>query len=106
MYKDWFEEYHNCYVFECEFGFSSYNISDNILYIHDVFVKKDYRKSGKMAIIADKIIEIAKKQNCKKVIGFVNYPSKYPEYSLKAQIKYGFKIKSVTDGCITLEMEI
>ena len=106
MYKEWFEEYHDSNVFECEYGFATYGITDSILYIYNVFVKKEHRKSGKMALIADNIIQIAKNQNCKKVIGFVNFPSKYPEFSLKAQINYGFKIIEVHQGCITLEMEI
>lgn len=106
MYKQWFKEYHNNEVHETDFGFMSYFIKDNMCIINDVFIKPEFRRHGKMAELADEVIKIAKKQNCNKLIGFVNFPSTYPEYSLKAQINYGFKISAVENGRIILQKEI
>lgn len=105
-YKGWFKEYMSVEVLECEKGFMTYKMDSDNCVIFDMFVLPEFRGSKGSAEMADIISKKALSHGCKFLIGFVNFPSPYPEQSLLCQLRYGFKIKEVTENKIILIKEI
>lgn len=106
MYKEWLKEYHKIEVYETEYGFLTYAIDKDVCLFSEIFISKEFRKNNKTLEIAKEVENIAKKQNCKKIISFINLPSPYPEYSLKAHINFGFKIKAFENCRVFLQKDI
>jgi len=98
MYALYFEEYENMYTVEDEKGFATYKYDKkcNGCYIVNIFVKKEYRKTGHFMILADKVVAIAKEKGYNKLIGSVDPESNNPERSRKVLLKYGMEKLNVS----------
>ena len=105
-FEKWFNEYMGVEVIQCEHGFMTYRIQDDVCVIYDMYVDPESRGNKVSAKMADMITVKAIEEGCKSLIGFVNIPSPYPEQSLLCQLKYGFKIKELLPNKIVLEKEI
>ena len=93
-------------VLECEQGFMTYRINGDSCVICDMYVDPKFRGSKISAEMADMVTIKALEEGCKYLIGFVNFPSPYPEKSLEVQFKYGFKIEQIIQNKIILKKEI
>lgn len=111
MYKQYLEELHEGKsLINNETGFISYWIRDSIngkeCYIEDIYVAKDYRKSRAAHKLADIVVEIAKKQDCKILTGTVIPTANNSEISLKMMLSYDFKILNSNENVIWFFKEI
>lgn len=104
LFEKWFKEYHDFDVIKTKNGFMTYKIDGKVCFIIDMFALE--RGKGESAILADMVTAIARSKGCTSLVGFINLPSPYPEISLVAQIKYGFKIDKVYENKIVLKKEI
>lgn len=75
-------------------GFASYKIMGDECYIRDIWVDRDYRKSGIAAQMADDIAKIAETKGCKFLSGSVSLTANNATESAMVLLAYGFKIHS------------
>jgi len=95
LYKDYFiEKATNAEVIESELGFILFARTQDIIYIHDIYIKPEYRKQHFGTNFVNNVIE--KHQDAKFIACTVRM-TKNPELSLISALKYGFKILSI-DG--------
>lgn len=85
-------------ILECEHGFATFEYSTtDIVYIVDVFVVPEKRRTGLASSLVDKICEQAVKDGKRMAITTVDTRGKGHETSRKAIEKYGFRLYSEND---------
>ena len=105
MYKEYIEETTDTRMLETDYGFATYTtfFSEGGFvdcYIEDIYVKPEFRKTYKASEMAQKIEEVAKKENCNRLLGSVNLNIKDPTRSVKVLLQYGFEVLSAGEGSI------
>jgi len=107
LYADYIREISTDRIIETPEGFATYRyLSDKIVYIIDIYVKPEFRHKHYATELADCIVKEAQVKGCTEVLGSVHPSSKTADVSLKAQIAYGFKLHSVSNGAIILKKDI
>lgn len=106
MFKQYFRELKNLEVYEEENGFVLYKIEENLLYIRDIYVKPENRKSKLAATMADKVAEFAKTLGCDTMIGDVEPSNNNATDSIKVLIAYGMRVVEANDDEIIFAKEI
>lgn len=101
MYKAYLEErtpgksvYYN------DYGFATYHINGEEVYIEDLYVKPEYRKEGIAASLADSIAVTAKAAGCKVMTGSVVPSAVNSTTSMKVLLAYGFRLHKSLDNFI------
>lgn len=103
IYADYLKELIGDEAIESDIGFATYRFTDEkTIYIVDIYVRPDFRKSGEASKFADQVVEIGKKKGCTKVIGTVVPSRKGSTDSMKALLGYGFKLESSGNDFIIL----
>ncbi len=106
LYKQYIEEGGYKFVMERQEGFITYSIGTDNIYIEEIFVQKEFRRTGVGSEMADSIAEMAKAKGFTKILGSVCPSAKYSTESIKALLAYGFKIDSSTNNFILLSKNI
>jgi predicted GNAT family acetyltransferase len=106
LYGKYILERENKYILEKEYGFATYKIEPEYIYIEDIYVLPELRKSDKAAKMADEIVEIAKKQGKTHIIGSVDMNANGATTSLKVLLGYGFSLLQSTETMIYFKKEI
>lgn len=83
-----------------DFGFATYIICNDEVYIEDLYVVPEFRKEKKASEYADKIAEIARSLKCKYMTGTVDTKAVGANDSTKILFAYGFKMHSAKDNVI------
>lgn len=95
MYADYIKETLGDETLIREEGFATYRFLDDngvpAVYVIDIYVRPDFRKTMIASQMADEIIEIAKAKGCKIAIGTVLSTTKDPNRSLGLLLGYGMK---------------
>lgn len=78
-------------VVECEDGFALYEITGNVIYLADIYVVPEKRRSRVCYELADKVVEIGKENNCTILLGSIDPNLETKEQSEKVLINYGYK---------------
>ncbi len=105
MYRDYLKERIGDELLEREEGFATYRFIDDMttksVYIVDIYVRPDFRKTKVASEMADCIAAIAKEQGCKYMIGSVLSTSATATESIKVLLGYGMCFhKLFQDGLI------
>jgi L-amino acid N-acyltransferase YncA len=87
-------------------GLASYELYPEAVYLHEVFILSQYRKSGVGKELLWRVVEAAKFHERKSVVATVNTSKGDPDASLKACIACGFKIKGSDINSIVLVLEV
>ena len=104
LWKEFNAENYDREVIEDETGFILYKrYSDNSMYIHVAFIKKEYRRNGSVGRLESKLIEKCKPTD---IFCYVDLTSNNPHKSLAAIIKNGYKIESTTTDRIMLHKKV
>lgn len=109
LYAEYLKERTSDEILETSAGFATYRHIPNeeAVYIIDIYIKPNSRKTHLATSMANRICEIAKKEwNCKKVIGTISPSAKNSTESIKVLVAYGMKLKSSHDNCIVMEKDI
>jgi predicted GNAT superfamily acetyltransferase len=111
MFKDYLKERLGREMLESEHGFVIYGFNCLGLdmphvYIEDIYVTPEKRKSGEAARLADKIAEMAKSKGIRAMVGSVAIDANGSEASLKVLIAYGMKPLSANNNTIYMCKEI
>lgn len=107
LYAEYIKERLGDECIETEEGFASYRFVDAAtVYIVDIFVKKQFRKSESASKMADMVVEAAKAKGCTKLIGTVIPTANNSTTSLRVLIGYGMTLDSASQNLIVFKKEI
>ena len=83
-------------IVETPTGFATYRYINEgkSVYIVDIFVVPEHRKSGAAAALADQIVETARQRGCTELIGTVVPSVKGANVSLAVLLGYGMSLHS------------
>lgn len=108
MYADYLKERTKDLIVETSSGFATYRYldDDKTVYIVDIFVIPEDRKSKAATIMADSIAKEAKERGCKKLIGSVVPSMNNSTASMKVLLGYGMSLDSATNDFIVFRKDI
>jgi len=108
LYAQYIYEREGKSIIETEYGFATFAYMHDIkaVYIEDIYVVGDKRKSGHGAAMADEIAKQAKLKGYNTLIGSVAPKANGSTSSLKALIAYGFQLHSCDGNLIWFKKEI
>ena len=106
MYGKYITERTNKHIIETDKGFAVYSYTQEGVYVEEIFVERDFRKSGVASELADKIADEAKSKGFKLMFGSVCPAAKGSTASLKVLLAYGFELLSSQDNLIFMKKEI
>ncbi len=106
QYAQYLLEREGAHVFETPRGFASYSIHNAEVYVRDLWVHPDFRKSGEASSIADSIAGIAKDKGCTLMTGTVDPRAKGAADSMKVLLAYGMRPHSISNGLVWFCKEI
>jgi predicted GNAT family acetyltransferase len=104
LYRDYIaEREHKVLVLDTnDHGFLTYKVLGDCIYIVDLFVKQEFRKSGVAKKMADHVSEIAISMKKPALLGSVSPSDPNVTENLKVFLGYGMKIHNVTPEIIYL----
>lgn len=104
MHSDFQREMYGRETIETEKGFIVFNVyEDKSAYIHQLYVKPEFRKKGSGHELE---MEIVKKYKVTKLACYVDCTSDNPEQSLLAILNVGYKITNINGLNIELYKEL
>ncbi len=106
MWANYQKEVWGFETLENEKGFVSYQVLEDAIFITDIYVEPDFRRSGIAWEFADEIAEMARAQGKQRLLGRVDVTQADSATSLKAQLAYGFVPFSAEQGKIWLRKEL
>ena len=107
LYSSYLLERTNDRILETESGFASYRyISEKTVYIIDIYVVPEMRKSGLASTFANAIAAEAKAKGCVEMLGTVNPTAKNSTASLQVLFAYGMKLHSSSENVIVCKKDI
>lgn len=106
LYAEYKLEREGKYTIENEYGFLTYQIDGESIYIENIFVTEKYRLKGIGAQLADEAIKCGKEKCCVKAIGSVVPNTNGATESIAAMLAYGFKLQASANNFIWLEKDI
>lgn len=94
-------------ILEMEHGFATFEFpTKELVYIVDIYVEPEHRKSGLAAKMADEIVKAAKLRGCSQLLGSVDPNANGAEDSIKVMFSYGFRLGKVTESMLFFVKDI
>jgi ribosomal protein S18 acetylase RimI-like enzyme len=101
LYADYLHERTDDLIAEREWGFATYRVMDpETVYIVDIFVRPEVRRSGAASELADEIAANARANGYKWLLGTVMPSTKGSTDSLKVLLAYGMTLWKAEDDAI------
>lgn len=99
-------ERESAFVLDVEGGFCIYKLLENSLYLQDIFVVKELRKTGLTRKMFNQIKEAAIVNAKPEIIGSVVVGSPGAEHSVAIMLAEGFKMAAVENNVIWFSYEV
>ncbi len=93
-------------IIESERGFATYSFTEDAVYMEDIYIHPEHRRSGETFKMAEEIGKIAKSKGKKKMLGSVVPTAKGSSLSLKLLLDHGFKLDSSTNNFILVSRDL
>lgn len=108
LYADYLSEKTMDYIVETDKGFATYRYLEDgkTVYIIDLYVMPDFRKTHVASTIADSIVEEAIKMGCNRLLGSVVPSNKDSTTSVRVLLAYGMSLDYSSDNLIVFRKEI
>lgn len=106
LYSFYLKEREDLETFQVDSGFAVYKIIEQSLYIKDIYVVPQLRRTGCASTMADGLVLIAKQKGCKDMIGSVAPQAHDPTTSMKVLLAYGFSFFKIVQDLILFRKEI
>ncbi len=108
LYAEYLKEKSNDEIIENERGFASYRYLNEgkSVYIVDIYIVLNARKTGAASAMADLIVNEAKKKGCIELLGTVVPSSKNSTDSLKVLLGYGMSLQSSSQDLVVFRKDI
>jgi ribosomal protein S18 acetylase RimI-like enzyme len=101
LYAEYLKEKTSDQIIENEKGFITYRyVDEHTVYIIDLFILPEFRRDHIASLLADSIVEEAKKKGCIKLLGSVVPSNKNSTASLKVLLGYGMVLESSSNDFI------
>ncbi len=110
MYRDYLKERLGDEMIERDEGFATYRFIDDYgipaVYIVDLYVRPDFRKTNIASEMADEICALAKKSGHHRLIGSVDSTAKNATDSIKVLLAYGMVLHRTGINGLIFKKEI
>ena len=106
LYGKYIKERENTDIIENEFGFATYKVLEDCLYVIDIYVLPEHRRSKKAHDLMDTAYNIAKELGKKWVLGSVCLDANGREASLMSAFYWGMTISHYDGNMIYLKKEV
>lgn len=106
MYSDYLKERENAEILQLEHGFAVVRQLPDCLYLQDIYVVPEKRKSGYGKHILEIVQQTAKDMGYSKILGSCSPSANGSTVSLKAILACGFMLQSSEKDIIYLVKEI
>lgn len=112
LFADYISERENKGIIEDVNGFATFykttdpKTHEPVVYVEDVYVIPTMRQKKIASEYVNKIVEIARGQEYRKILTTVKPSANGSTESLKAILGYGFKLKASAEDAILFEREI
>lgn len=110
MYADYLKERLGDEIVLRDEGFATYRFVDDCgtpaVYIVDIYVRPDFRKTKIASEMADSIANIAKEKGYHRLIGSVDSTAKTATDSIKVLLAYGMQFHRQAPGGLIFKKEI
>jgi hypothetical protein len=93
-------------IIETERGFATYQFFPDSVYIEDIFVSPEYRKTNEASKMADIIAEMARSKGITKMYGTVCPSANGSTISMKVLLAYGFSLDNSSNNLIVLKKDL
>jgi len=105
-YAKYIKEKANHQLFEDDFGFITFEVTNCIIHIHDLWVDPDYRHKGHGSKLIEEVLKANKTEEIKYLSSSVQLNANYVTETLKAQLHYGFSVVGANENEIKLLKEL
>lgn len=110
LYADYILERTNDRILEMPSGFATYRYlsEDGVdsVYIIDIYITPEVRKTGQASFLADLIAQEAKDRGCTQMLGTVQPSAKGATKSLQVLLSYGFELKYAVQDAIVMRKDL
>lgn len=107
LFSEYLAERTNTQIIETTQGFATYKfLEDNTIYLEDLFVKPEFRRSHVASELADKVCALGKVKGCTHLIGSVVPSAKNSTESIKVLLAYGMKVSKSMNDFIVFRKEL
>lgn len=106
LYGKYVKERENCEIIETEYGFATYKVFEDHLYVIDIYVLPEHRRSKKAETLMNTAYNIAKELGKNWVLGSVCLDANGREESLMSAFYWGMKISHYNGNMIYLKKEV
>ena len=107
LYAQYLKERTNGECLEIEHAFATYHfVGTDSLYIEDVYVVPEYRRSRKSTELWNKIVEIAKQKGITKILGSVDLSLPSRDVSIKWIYERDMRISHVQNNMLYFIKEV
>lgn len=103
---EYLKERENKNVLEIEDAFCVYQEFPEFIYIQDIYVRPEKRKTGVASFLANKVCEQAREKGMKTLIGSVDVTALGATESLKVLLAYGMSVDSIVGNVIYFKKDI
>jgi len=69
LYAEYIKEREGMELIEKEYGFCTYKVINEYIYLADIYIKKDQRMKGLAKALTDEVEEIGKNNKCNFILG-------------------------------------
>ena len=69
LYAEYLKEREGISIIVKDFGFCSYKIIDDYIYLVDIYIKKEKRRTGLAKDFIEEVSDIGKENNCNSILG-------------------------------------
>jgi GNAT superfamily N-acetyltransferase len=108
LYAEYLQERTGDEILELASGFATYRFINNgtSVYIIDIYVEPEHRKTGLASALADQICRWAKDRGCSELLGTVAMGKPWTTDNTKVMLGYGMAIHSATPEAIIFRKEL
>lgn len=106
LYAQYLSERLGSSVLETDDGFATYTFIGTTVYIKDIYVVPDKRRTGLASGMADQICELAKDRGCTVLAGSIDPSTTGAHESLLGLLAYGMTISHIMGGLLFLKKDL
>lgn len=105
LYGKYIEEREGMEIIEVQVGFATYQFQGEDVYLRDLYVVPEARKSGKATYLADLVAGIAKDRGLKGMIGSVSTKDPMATQNIQVLLSYGMQFKTASPDLLVFYKE-
>lgn len=106
LYARYIAEREGFSIIENEHGFATFIVSGDTIYLRDLYVVPEKRRSNVATELVDDVCMVGRTYKCKILTGSVSVKAFTATESLKAVLAYGMRVLGIQGELITFEKEL